>query len=358
MVNPVRRHAWGSPNAIPALLGLEPDGGPYAELWLSGYESESSTVSIGDHDELLCKVAANLPGGRLPFLAKVLAMGSPLSLQLHPGPFEQPRDKHRVAKPEMLFALEPCAVLCGFRRAHDAAAMLSQLDVDGLARVTAAVRPAHQESLRDAIKELLRLPDPAPVVRDTQAALGTCAEVGLKSTRAAVAALAHHHPGDGAALIPLLMEIVHLGRGEAMFCSPGQPHTYLSGLGFEVQANSDEVLRGGLTSKPVDVTRFLAALDTAAGARRVLPRPEGGEHVYDAGVAEFALAAIRSVDGRLASVGGPQLLMCTSGSFTLRDAESTHLLLPGRSVYVSPSQRWLSASGDGLLLRVTQGRAG
>jgi len=99
MWNPIRRHAWGSTDAIPALLGFQPDGGPYAELWLSGFEDESSTIG----DDRLADVVAAETGGRLPFLAKVLAIGSPLSLQLHPGGAR--------AKPEMLFALtaaRPC----------------------------------------------------------------------------------------------------------------------------------------------------------------------------------------------------------------------------------------------------------
>ena len=86
MRNPIRRHAWGSTDDIPALLGFEPDGGPYAELWLSAYEHESSTVSRGEHrGERLCDLVRTATGRRLPFLAKVLAIGSPLSLQLHPG---------------------------------------------------------------------------------------------------------------------------------------------------------------------------------------------------------------------------------------------------------------------------------
>ena len=110
MRNPIRRHAWGSTEDIPALLGLEPDGGPYAELWLSAFEQESSTVLRGDRGvDRLCDLVRTTTGGRLPFLAKVLAIGSPLSLQLHP--------RGARAKPEMLFALTGCTTLCGFRSA-------------------------------------------------------------------------------------------------------------------------------------------------------------------------------------------------------------------------------------------------
>lgn len=343
MTNPVRHHSWGSVADIPSLLGIEPDGAPYAELWLGAYEAESSTVRVDARDRRLCDVVADSGAEPLPFLAKVLAIGSPLSLQLHPASGDD-------VKPELLYALEPCRVLCGFRPVAVVQALLGDLPpLHGLA-ATVGDEP---ESLRETMTRLLAS-EPAQV-EAVAAALHALPRWAAAAR--SVDELRAHHPGDPAALAPLLLERVELRAGEAMFCAPGQPHTYLSGVGFEVQASSDATVRAGLTDKPVDVARFVAELDTSPGVRRVLPRRIGVEDVYDAGAPQFALGVVRGSQGALAEVPGPQILLCASGRFEVSDTAGRVRLGRGEAVYVPGSESAVEAHGSGLLMRVSVGRA-
>jgi len=349
MRNPIRRHAWGSPDAIPALLGFEPDGGPYAELWLSAHEDESSTVARGDNSEdRLCDLVHETTGRRLPFLAKVLAIGSPLSLQLHP--------RGALAKPEMLFALTRCTTLCGFRTAEQAHTLLDRLGVSALDPVAACLTTGDQGSLRAAMGALLQTKGDTRLTDEVMARL-RASNGAPQEVLPAVQALAAQRSDDPAVLAPLLMSVIELSPGDAMFCAPGQPHTYLSGLGFEVQTNSDEVVRGGLTDKPVDVAAFVDGLNTLAGAARVTPGPDGPEDVFtpDAG---FSLGVVRGVDGVLPSVPGPQILMCTDGEFRLVDGAGAIRLGRGDAAFAPGPETSVNACGSGLLLRVSGSRAG
>lgn len=344
MTNSVRHHAWGSVGDIPSLLGIEPDGTPHAELWLGAYEGESSTVRMEGEQRRLCDVISALGASPLPFLAKVLAIGSPLSLQLHPGGGD-------AVKPELLYALEPCRAMCGFRPAGQVKSLLG--DVPALRGLARSVTH-RQESLRDVMEALIGSDaELLDAVASALHALPRWADVA-----GAVDELRASHATDPAALAPVVLEPVDLRPGEAMFCAPGQPHTYLSGVGFEVQTSSDAVVRAGLTDKPVDVARFVAELDVTAGARRVRPRRAGAEDVYDAGVPEFALGVVQAADGALAPIAGPQILLCTAGSFSVEDGTDAARLGRGQAVFVPGPRSRVVVSGSGLLLRVSTGRAG
>ena len=230
-------------------------------------------------------------GAQLPFLLKVLAASEPLSLQAHPtakqaaAGFEReeaagiPRTaahrnyKDRHHKPELLCALGPFDALSGFRAIPDTLRLFDQLAVHALEPVLAPLRDAHNsEGLQTTFTQLLNLAEPAPLVRSVVAA-SALPSPHFARERALVERLAKLYPDDIGIVSALFLQVVRLEAGDAIYLGAGNLHAYLEGTGVEIMAASDNVLRGGLTKKHVDVPELLACLDFAGGPARVL-RPK------------------------------------------------------------------------------------
>ncbi|MFD9816522.1 mannose-6-phosphate isomerase, class I [Streptomyces sp. NPDC059080] len=397
--NTVRPYAWGSVTALPELLGAEPTGEPQAEMWMGAHPGAPSRIDRGAGPVSLADVIAAAPeaelgdatvrafGPRLPFLLKLLAAGSPLSLQVHPdraqaeagyadeerrgvphdAPHRNYKDPHH--KPELLCALTPFEGLCGFRHPAEAADLLAGLDVDALKPY---VDILHAEPEADALREVLTAllgTDRAALADSVDRAAAAAARRGAEDdphapAYAAYAALAHHYPGDPGVLAAMLLHHVRLQPGEALFLGAGIPHAYLSGLGVEVMANSDNVLRCGLTRKHIDVPELLRIVRFTPGDPGILrPEETDGEEVYDTPADEFRLsryvlapgAAPRALDART-----PQVLLCTAGTVVARPATAQGAelpvmdgelrLAPGESAFV-PAGEHVTVSGEGTLFR-------
>ncbi|GAA3191915.1 MULTISPECIES: mannose-6-phosphate isomerase, class I [Streptomyces] len=398
LVNTVRPYAWGSVTALPELLGTEPTGEPQAEMWMGAHPGAPSRIDRGAGPVSLADVIAAAPeaelgtaavaafGPRLPFLLKLLAAGSPLSLQVHPDraqaeagyadeerrgvPLDAPHRNYKDPnhKPEMLCALTPFEGLCGFRHPAEAADLLAGLEIDALKPYVDILRA---EPEADALREVL-----TALLSTDRAALADCvdraaaaadrrgAEDGPHAPAyAAYAALAHHYPGDPGILAAMLLHHVTLQPGEALFLGAGIPHAYLSGLGVELMANSDNVLRCGLTPKHIDVPELLRVVRFTPGDPGILrPEETDGEEVYDTPADEFRLsrhvlapgAAPRTLDART-----PQILLCTAGTVLARPADAQLAdpgdelrLTPGQSAFVPAGER-ITVSGEGTLFRAT-----
>jgi mannose-6-phosphate isomerase len=394
--NPVRHYDWGSVDAIPRLLGTAPDGRPQAELWLGAHERAASRLQ-GSQDSqgsrgsvsLLDVVRADPPGqlgpawaagGRMPFLAKVIATAAPLSLQVHPDAEHAQRwyaeeeargighaMEHRscpddVAKVEVVWALSEFRALCGFRPCDETVAWLAALDVTALKPTAEALRSRGPDALRAEVARLLRVEAPGEVVAAIRARSGVLVHDPRWGLSAQVAVeLADRYPEDPAVGIALLMQPVVLAPGQAMFVRAGQPHSYLSGTAFELQANSDNVLRAGLTGKHVDVDLLLEALATdAGGVAAIAGVHEGDEEVFAPGTDRFALGVLREPTGNdpLPAVPGPQVFFCVDGEFRLGDTDGRLALVAGQAAYVPARSAAVRVRGAGTLLRVTTGRKG
>lgn len=251
----VQHYAWGDPAFIPGLLGLEPDGRPWAELWLGTHPNGPAGLDDGTP---LADIA-----GPLPYLLKVLACSEPLSLQTHPDADRARRgfaagiypDAH--PKPELLCALTPFEALCGVRPVGTTLSLLNELGLDELSRVLAADGPG-------AVLAGLYRHDLA-----TDPVIAACAD-SLRSEAAWVRELARRYPGDPSVAATLLLNHVVLEPGEAIRLDAGNLHAYLNGAGIELMGPSDNVVRGGLTSKPVDVDLLLETVDPTPLANPVL----------------------------------------------------------------------------------------
>ncbi|GAB2921899.1 mannose-6-phosphate isomerase, class I [Streptomyces heilongjiangensis] len=375
--NTIRPYAWGSTTAIPHLLGVAPTGEPQAEMWMGAHPGAPSRTPRGPLTEVIDEAPERELGPRtvakfgprLPFLLKILAAGAPLSLQVHPD-LEQAREgyadeerrgipidaghrnyKDANHKPELICALTEFDGLCGFRDPLRAADLLAALDVDSLKPYVDLLH-AHPEeaALREVLTAVLSA-DPAAMAETVTETAAACARLG--GDHAPYAGIAHHYPGDPGVIAAMLLNHVRLQPGEALFLGAGIPHAYLDGLGVEIMANSDNVLRCGLTPKHVDVPELLRVVRFEATDPGVL-RPEAapdGEEVYATPIDEFRLSRYVLPEATAPhdlTLPTPQILLCTAGSVRAGD----HTLAPGQSVFV-PADEKAEVSGPGTVFRAT-----
>ena len=369
----IRDYAWGSRTAIAQLQGRAvPSDGPEAELWLGAHPGAPATVDRDGGPVSLTELLLAEPGHwlgerlvgrfgtRLPFLLKVLAADAPLSLQAHPDA-EQARTGHATDtgrvnyvdpyhKPELLVALSEFDALCGFRDPAESAAVLAGFGVPALAPVVAALRggPA---GLREAVRALLSWPESERA--GLVAAVLAAATAGPASPDAAlVRTLAAGYPTDPGVVVALLLNRVLLAPGEGIWMPAGNLHAYLRGAGVEIMAASDNVLRGGLTSKRIDVDELLRVLRFEVLADPVL-RPEPvapGVSTWPVPVEDFALHRVvvgaASPEVRF-TMPGPRVVLCGAGKLTVDDGVGVVTLAAGRSAVGTAAGGPLVLTGDG-----------
>ncbi|MFE9188791.1 mannose-6-phosphate isomerase, class I [Micromonospora sp. NPDC007208] len=382
LYGPIRDYAWGSRSAIALLQGRSvPSAGPEAELWLGAHPGAPAHVDRAGLRVSLCDLVRDEPGqwlgqrvserfgSRLPFLLKVLAADSPLSLQAHPDAEQaqagyaaeagRPEGQRNYSdphhKPELLVALTPFEALCGFRDPVESAEALAAFGVPALAPVVAALRTG-PAGLRTAVRTLLGWP--VATRHDLLAAVLASPADGpdAELTRR----LAEAYPGDPGALVALLLHHVRLVAGEAIWMPAGNLHAYLSGCGVEIMAASDNVLRGGLTPKRVDVDELLKVLRFEVLDDPVrAPEPVGpGVDWWPVPVDDFALHRVR-VDAAVPSVTlplpGPRVVLCAGGSITVDDGAGALTLASGEAAIGTSSDAALRIDGAGVAFVATSG---
>ena len=369
--NTPRDYAWGSTTAIAGLLGTEPSGGPEAELWLGAHPGSPARVL----DPALAGGANDLAAWErtsdLPYLLKVLAAAGPLSLQAHPSP-EQARagfERENAAglapdspernykdpfhKPELIFALsDPFEALCGFRDPDESRQAFERL---AAATPGGAVLAGFARTLVGEPGAVLR--------RATEWLLGEDPEVDLlvaEVVRAAralpddrdadtVRMLDEAFPGDPGIVLALLLNRATLRPGQVLYLPAGNIHAYLRGLGIELMAASDNVLRGGLTRKRIDVPELVSVLDfTPIEATPLAPEhPAPGVETFRPDVPDFALEHIVVDDGpTTVRLPGTAIALVTEGEVELSGANDTVTLARGESAVVVDETE-LRVSGDG-----------
>lgn len=336
----VRHYAWGSRRVIADLQGRPaPSAEPEAELWFGAHEACPSPVADDPSGARLDGVIAADPvgwlgaevaerfGGRLPFLVKILAIAEPLSLQVHPGDGDRDVDDP-WPKPELLCALGEVSVLCGFRPQDQLVGRLARLPgaawlADDLAEPAGFAR---------MLTTLLRWPaaDRAGLVAAVVEA--SCQTDGELDAPEWIAELAARHPADPAVAVAWLLQPRRLRAGEALAVPAGTPHCYLRGTAVEAMASSDSVVRAGLTTKPVDVERFVELLAPDAPPE-VAPGSGGGRTDYPASTPFFAVSRGPAVS--LGPLGdGPELILVVDGTATLQAAGASLTLAPGQAALV------------------------
>lgn len=356
----VQRYDWGAIDGIPQLLGIEPDGGPFAEAWWGAHHAAPSATAEAD---LAAVIAADPVGtlgadaaerwGQLPYLLKVLSIAKPVSIQVHPtreqahiineayGAAESPLADHEH-KPEMVVALTPMRLQAGFRPVRETAADLRVLDhplADEL-----AVTITQADGISAYMAQALGV-DPASGLLEALTAARDAGH-GSDVLRAAADA-ADAHPGDPGALVSLALNVMELMPGQACFTGAGVVHTYHSGLGLEIMAASDNVLRAGLTTKPIHVPLVLdiAHLEPS---EPLLPAPigDGDARSFIAPAEEFQLAVVADGEGTWAA--GPRIVLALDGTATVATSSETLTLERGQAVFVADSDGPVSVDAQGM----------
>lgn len=305
----VQHYPWGDREYIPALLGRRSNGEPWAELWLGTHPSGTSRLADGR--------ALTAVSGSLPFLLKVLAAAEPLSLQTHPNAdqaragYQAGRYPDPYAKPELLCALTEFEAFCGVRPVDETTALLDEL---GLGRFATAFQAAGVAGTIEAL--LRRRVDLAPIVE-------ACSASDRDEARWATR-LAQRYPDDPSVAVTLLLNYVRLEPGEAIQLAPGNLHSYLGGAGIELMGASDNVVRAGLTNKPVDVDTLLEVMD----AGPLLDPVMSAARVYP--LAETSI--------RLLRLAGPAERRAKTHELVIVLPSTTGYLAPGDRLEVHPGE--------------------
>ncbi len=390
--NPVQHYAWGSYTAIPELLGwASPADKPCAELWMGAHPKASSRViedqqaiPLGEWiqtapEKILGKRAAASFGAKLPFLFKVLAAEQPLSLQAHPDhkkahegfirenragiPLDAPERNFKDAghKPECICALTSFSGLCGFR---DISGILSNLSLlfpgtyDQIA--SDLIKSPTAEGLRNFVSSLLFMDKTraASLVTEGVAQAGALREQDPLFEW--IVLLNRHYPGDIMVLAPAFLNIFHLHPGQALFLPPGVLHSYFYGTGIETMANSDNVLRGGLTSKHVEPETLLEILAFSEMLPRILTPAavSACENRYSLETEEFELSHIQVKPHqkcRVCRTGNIEIFLCVSGSGEILETDANEVTAFGRgtSFLIPADAGTYFLSGEAVLYKAT-----
>lgn len=351
--NTIQHYAWGSPTAIPELLGrTNPDGEPQAELWMGAHPKAPSRLLVGNRPvpltellarnpiPLLGKAVADRFGARFPFLFKVLAAANALSIQAHPNllqaregyrreeaagvPRDAPGRNYRDDnhKPEVLCALGDFWGLRGFRPVEEMLRDITLLEVPLLSALSVPLlADGGPEGLRAFLRRLLEMGAEEARSMTDKAAARCYGRPGERFRW--VGRLAAQFPGDVGVVAPLFLNLIRLRPGEAIYQKAGELHAYLEGTGIELMANSDNVLRGGLTTKHIDVPELMKILSfEIADTTPIHPRRlSDATEVYDTPSSEFRLSHLSVSRYESYSSGqreSVELLLCVEGSALLR----------------------------------------
>lgn len=381
----IKRYDWGSTDAIPEILGIAADGQPLAEYWLGAHPSAPAMLgdtpldlAIAQNPAIVGDSARFEFNGRLPYLTKLLSAARPLSLQAHPNRidaqagFERENQQqialdapHRTFKdpwdkPELLVALTDFEALAGFRDPDHSARLFNGLGISAETQLIFAPlqHRAGDAGLAEVFFDCLVLDEQRRgAVTDVVAAavrhLDDDGELGVFARTAVL--LDEHFPGDPSLLAALLLNRRSLRPGEALHLQPGTLHAYLGGTGVEVMGSSDNVLRGGLTSKHIDASALVQVVNfTPEQVPPLLPDQEGpGLWHYRTGEQSFACWRLDAAPGlmiELPAEASGRIMVATAGEIGLTRGADGLVLRRGQSAFVAAGEQvWASGDGQGFL---------
>lgn len=366
MQNPIQGYDWGSHDALTTLFGIpNPAGKPQAELWMGAHPNGCSEVVLAGQAQKLSTLIESAPAavlgeatqarfGSLPFLFKVLCAEKALSIQVHPSKAQaeagfakeeaagiSPKAANRNYKdpnhkPELVFALTPYQAMNGFRAIPAILALFERVKLPALAELVAALAASQNEAgLQHFFHQLLVLEG----ARKEEALAGLLAFAAAhqdEETFALITSLAAQYPGDVGLFSPLLLNVVTLQPGQAMYLDACTPHAYVRGTGLEIMANSDNVLRAGLTPKYIDVAELLdctRCLPKPDDQILMAPRMEGAVQHFEVPVPDFTFSVYPAGEHQLTTASA-EILFAIDEAVILKRGDDTLRLEKGQSAFI------------------------
>ena len=366
MQNPIQGYDWGSHDALTTLFGIpNPAGKPQAELWMGAHPNGCSEVTLAGDVQKLSTLIERAPAavlgeatqarfGSLPFLFKVLCAEKALSIQVHPSKAQAEAGFAREEaagidikasnrnykdpnhKPELVFALTPYQAMNGFRAIPAILALFERVKLATIADLVAALAANQNEAgLQHFFHQLLILTGP----RKEDALAGLLAYAAAhqdEETFALVTSLAAQYPGDVGLFSPLLLNVVTLQPGQAMYLDACTPHAYVRGTGLEIMANSDNVLRAGLTPKYIDVAELLDCTRFVAKPNDQIlldPSVDSAVQHYDVPVPDFTFSVYPAGEHALTTASA-EILFAIDGTVILQQGKQSLRLEKGQSAFI------------------------
>lgn len=388
--NTVQEYSWGSKTIIPKLLGKKyPTKKPQAELWMGSHPKlPSEILSNGNHTPLdqvihknpkalLGKKAAHKFQGELPFLFKVLAVNRPLSLQAHPDEKQarsgyQKEIKARIplsaenrnfkdpnAKPEILCAVTPFWALCGFRPFEEMLTLIDMVHSPTLKEISKPLKKdPHAAGLKRFFTQLMNLVESKKAGVIAEVAKFARTHQTLNPAFHWITKLHKLHPNDIGMIAPLLLNLIHLREDEAIYFPPRQLHSYLEGFGMELMGNSDNVLRGGLTPKHLDVEGLIHILNFSPARVHILkPIPVSkAEKMIPSALQEFSLSMIevrKNVSMTSRASRNIEMMICLKGNGTIEAGQKILKFRQGTSWLVPAAAGVYTIRGNAKIYKAT-----
>ena len=392
LTNPIQDYAWGSTTSMNELFGITNDEGkPQAEMWMGTHQNGCSTVEKDGSTTLLSDLVAANPiqvlgenvhkqfGAELPYLLKILAAAKPLSIQVHPekskaaagfarenemglAPNAANRNyKDGNHKPELVYALTPYKAMNGFRVIEETVALFEQADVEAINDLVTELKAnPDAEHLERFFKSLLSMDGELKDKALDQLMTGIenkGSDEAAKFAFATIKDFAEEYPGDVGLFSPLMLNLIVLQPGEAMFLHAETPHAYLNGTGVEIMANSDNVLRAGLTPKYMDIPELVANTQFSPiqyKDLRTAPVIAGTTEQFPVPVNDFAIE-VTNVDGQTITnkVDSAEILLCLSGEVQVSSNGINLTLTSAESAFIEAQAKDYQFEGNGKVVRIS-----
>ncbi|MCF7859355.1 MAG: mannose-6-phosphate isomerase, class I [Candidatus Cloacimonetes bacterium] len=392
LINPIRNYGWGSKSFISTFLGKgSPSVEPEAEMWLGAHPLASSKVISRGKElllvdlikenpkQMLSENLANRFKNRLPFLFKMLAAEMPLSIQAHPDKKQAeagfkkedsiniPRGsdnrnyKDENHKPELIYALTEFELMCGFQPPSE---IIKRMEYLRIFQMIPGLNQLSKDSSANNIRAIFRSLMSVKAKQAEEYVKALTEKISLAKARNDedrlifkwIAKLAALHPQDIGVFSPLILNVLRLLPGQALFIKAGILHSYLHGSGLEVMANSDNVLRGGLTHKKIDLVELDKILKfEPINIQKLQQFDHNKEIIYRTSAEEFQLSRIMLNEEESyenSQIKSPEILLCTEG-FGKINSQGTRLeFKKGDSIFIPFAVKAYRLTGTMGLFRV------